>query len=263
MNKITTLVTTAEVKNPYLLALAGPKLVAPQQQPPDASIRALIEVLEATYLTLNRVPDAPLNLLAHNLYREVERYFKTLTTGDIKIAFENGCRGMYGEVFDTSLAVFHRWLKAYQKSEERAEAMRINTQLKAEKYRQPLYTEAEAHELWKDTLRKQFARFKQTGVLQVYFPSRIYNFFEARGDIKLSRAEKDAIWLQATANVTESLKRERLKIKGKMDRLQTLQAAIRRIEANTPGAADQTLIRIEAKLLALTQYFTSIEKLEL
>lgn len=259
--------TTLAIKtdNPFVLALQSTKLS--EMKKGDAT-KELIDILVKTYYDAGQVMPGSsqqiqkenLQILAGALLEETKQ-FKFLRIEEIKIAFKNGVRGEYGDWFGINIKTFYQWIKGYQFDEKRKNALQAIKEANQVEYK-PVMSESEAEYEWKQTIIRQFTEFKQGKPFHCAFPTQLFTHYEKSGAIKLTDAEKKAIYEKAKLEVLEKKKQLRLNPKNKMH-LGELCDFIRRAEDNTLRSNEQNEIKQHARIICIKNYYNSIEKLEL
>ena len=123
-------------------------------------------------------------------------------------------------------------------------------------------SEQEALYTWKQVIQKQFAEFKQSGVLECQFPNQLFDYLEKLGAISLTGEEKNQIIEKAKAKIVGAKKQQRLNPKNKAH-LWQLSDFIKRATENTLRGVEQAEIKQEARRMCIVSYYQTIEKLKL
>ena len=241
--------------NRFAMALAGRPFTSLDFGP---SMVELIRILGLTYAVKGQAVESQdaMDKTAQLLYSEIQTYFKTLTVEEVELAFKNGVRGQYGDYFGLNIITYHNWLKAFQTDSARIQAKKEvaalpNSEIDKEK----------AEEMWQKITKKRFEIFKKTGVFDEPFPAELYDILEARNIIKLTASQKKEFYKQAEIDVKEHLQARRVAV-DKMKR-QEIGSILERMKDNRPTSTDQTMIKTQAKLLAIKDFYSGIETLNL
>jgi len=245
-------------ENPYRLALISKKIV--EMSKGDA-MKEFYDIFGKMYFDSGQqIPENEYQkLLCNSWHQEVSNDFKFLRIDEMKLAFHNGIRKQYGEFYGLNIATFHSWIKAYIAEDRRKDALAKIKELN-EAPPKPIMTATEAEYAWKETIKKQFAQFKETGQLLIEFPSYAFEWFESHGLITLSNEEKKAIFEQAKLRVSEKKRLVRLNPKNRSE-LNSATSFLNRLATNQLTSEEQREIKSEARFMALKSYFESIEKL--
>lgn len=255
-----------ETTNPFTIALQSEKILDAKK---SDMMKMILEVLPKTYYDAGQVmPGHDVNAQKQNLqvlsgalYEEIKTFFPFLKVEELKLSFRNGVRGEYGEFFGLNIVTFHKWIKGFISDERRKQSLlAIKTAKEAEPA--PLMTEAEAFEAWKETIQRQFVKFKETGVLISYNPTHHYRRFQELGLIKLDGAQIDEFLTQAKEVCIKEARLRRLNPDSHKHR-QELNSFIDRATKGELTATEKEKVRVEARRIAILTYYQTIEKLEI
>lgn len=256
---------TINAGSPYVVALQSTKIS--EMKKGDVK-NLLLDIISKTYYdggipmpgTDDRSQTVAIRLLTDALYEELQQ-FKFLRIEEVRITFKNGVRGEYGEFFGLNIRTFYSWLKAWQFDEKRRAAALALKSANEREYA-PVMTDAESERAWKETILRQFTKFKATGVLDCAFPNHLYGVLVQRGLINFTREEKETLLAIAWKQVVEIKKIQRLNPKNR-SHLSELADFIRRAEDNTLRDHEKEEMRQHARLLAIKKYYQGIDVLRL
>jgi len=252
--------------NPYKLALTSSKIIEMKK---GESVKEMLDLLSKTYFEAGQVVPGYnvteqgkfLQLLANSLHEEVKTCFPFLRSEELKLAFKNGVRKDYGEVFGLNISTFNLWIKGFLADQRRKEAkMKIEEENK--KPVQPICTPDEAEYGWRLCMQEQFEEFKKTGVLKCEFPSFQFNEFKKRGLINLSKTDYEFILEQAKEQLIELHRLKRLNPKSVQDRNKSTTKINEVMSGQMTGETEAEVKNI-ARRIAIENYYNAIEKLEL
>jgi hypothetical protein len=257
--------TITKTENPYILALTSSRIM--EMKKADA-VKEMIDIVSKTYFEAGQqMPGSDvqaqsknLQILSAALHEEVKLSFKFIRMEELRLAFRNGVRKQYGEWYGINIATFHGWIKGYLAEEKRREALN-NLKAQSELPPAPIMTQTEAEIAWKQTIKSRFDSFKKSGVLSIEFPSYVFDWFEQKGIIKLSKSEKEEIYEQAKAKVAELKRLIRVAPKNTYE-LKRAGDFLARMEQDSLTGDDKREIKTEAKLMAIRKYFEGIEELK-
>lgn len=151
-------------ENHYLKALSSQRIV---DMPNDVLKTEIILILSKTYLDAGKTITTPeLKSLSGGLINEIKRWFDKLKIDELKIAFENGNRGEYGDNFGLHITTFHKWMKAYLKEDKRIAAIKTKNAPKVEIKSEP--TEAEKIKIRDEFINHVEYIYKRTGYFGIY-----------------------------------------------------------------------------------------------
>ena len=124
----------------------------------------------------------------------------------------------------------------------------------------PLMSTSEAEYEWKETMRRQFAKFKETGFLNITLPAAQLKEFERMGLIKMSEEEKAKLLSEAKEIVIKYKRQQRLVPVDDTSRHE-LTACIHRIESGNMDGFDRSEINSQYSLTAIENFYKQIDKL--
>lgn len=262
MNELATIKTA----NPYSIAVQSKRIL--DEKKPDM-MKMIMEVLPKTYYDAGQVmpghdvkqQTVNLQVLATNLYEEIKSFFPFLKVEEMMLAFRNGVRGEYGDFFGLNIVTFHKWIKGFQTDDRRKRAL-VEIKEWNEREPEPLMTKEQAFKAWCDTIQTQFERFKETGVFVCANPTHHYRRFQELGLISLTGEQMDAILVRAKESIIKRKKLQRLNPNNHAERKELGDF----IEHATKGELTPTekeVIRVEARRIAIEDYYKTIDKLKL
>lgn len=207
------------------------------------------------------IKDEPHSIVVDELFAVAKEKFADFSLGEMKLAFRMNtlqeletCHEHY-QLFD--LKFFSNVLIEFRRS--RSKAKQRERELLPE-VQKPLMSELEALYEWKQVMQKQFAEFKQSGVLECQFPNQLFDHLEKSGAIKLADTEKKLILEQAKLKIVGAKKQQRLGNIKDVKRFE-LNGFIQRATDNTLRGVEQAEIKQEARRMAIVNYYQTIEKL--
>ena len=273
-NKLATTATYEQKRNPYFLALHAPKLL---EKSPDGQIinepKAILAIAgiltkvaydcgqtiagDITFeLDGQPVSISNLEMLCKSMIIEVNTIFPNCTVEELRLALNNYVRGEYGE-FKGGLNIvqFNHAIRSFIRSNARMQVKRENALPPPMQKSDP-----EAEELkYKDWVRKQFNRYKETGVIEFIFPSHQFKQMEKWGLIKITPDEKRAMIPAGKAKLWEAKKAARLQADRK--ERQTIEGVLKRMEIGEMNNHDEQELWHECRKLAIKIYYDSITEL--
>lgn len=215
----------------------------------------------AEMMVILSIKEPPHKLVLNELFAVAKEKFSDFSLGEMKLAFRMNtlqeletCHEHY-QLFD--LKFFSNVLIEFRRS--RSKAKQRERELLPE-VQKPLMSEQQALYEWRQVIQKQFAEFKQSGVLECQFPNQLFDYLEKSGAIKLTDEEKKLILEQAKLKIVGSKKQQRLNPKNKAH-LWQLSDFIKRATDNTLRGVEQAEIKQEARRMAIVNYYQTIEKL--
>lgn len=249
----------------YQTALTSPQILS---LPKKEAIGGIIDAISKTYYdTGQTIPGATseeqganLTCLAVTMHEDIGYYYKTLKIGELKLAFRNGSRGEYGEFYGINVVTLNKWVKAFKNESTVVEARRKAAEGDSAVKTPSKAVIDEAHYLWKETVREHFARFKETGVLLVPFPSHVFQYLSDKGFINLSKEQESEYRGKAVQSVLKNKRVKLLNPRSMAERME-LKKSGERISAGELSNEDKAELKAEARKLALVDYFKTIEKI--
>ena len=215
----------------------------------------------AEMIVILSIKDEPHSIVVDELFAVAKEKFADFSLGEMKLAFRMNtlqeletCHEHY-QLFD--LKFFSNVLIEFRRS--RSKAKQRERELLPE-VQKPLMSELEALYEWKQVMQKQFAEFKQSGVLECQFPNQLFDYLEKSGAISLTGEEKNQIIEKAKAKIVGAKKQQRLNPKNKAH-LWQLSDFIKRATDNTLRSVEQAEIKQEARRMCIVNYYQTIEKL--
>lgn len=215
----------------------------------------------AEMMVILSIKEPPHKLVLNELFAVAKEKFADFSLGEMKLAFRMNtlqeletCHEHY-QLFD--LKFFSNVLIEFRRSRSKAKQREREILPEVQK---PLMSELEALYSWKLTIQKQFAEFKENGVLECQFPNQLFDYLEKSGAISLTGEEKNQIIEKAKAKIVGSKKQQRLNPKNKTH-LWQLSDFIKRATENTLRGVEQAEIKQEARRMCIVNYYQTIEKL--
>ena len=215
----------------------------------------------AEMIVILSIKDTPHSIVVDELFAVAKEKFADFSLGEMKLAFRMNtlqeletCHEHY-QLFD--LKFFSNVLIEFRRS--RSKAKQRERELLPE-VQKPLMSDKEALYEWKQVIQKQFAEFKQSGVLECQFPNQLFDYLEKSGAISLTSEEKNQIIEKAKSKIVGAKKQQRLNPKNKAH-LWQLSDFIKRATDNTLRGVEQAEIKQEARRMCIVSYYQTIEKL--
>lgn len=239
--------------NPYFLALKDKRLTEMSEK--DAKMHLAKVVTRSLNDLSHKMTEDDYKTFCNAAYQEVRLIFPQCTAAEFQMLCFNGIRGEYGDTIGISIVNLHKWIKGFLNSEQRQKAKKemaalqqVEEQVDEEKVRADYIA----------TIRKQFDHYKKTGTLNLTFPGVLYDELESQGLIQLTVEAKKVLFAQAKEKIIEKKKAARLKVSS-VQRMEIVKC-IERLEFDCENQADKSLIKIEAKTMAIKRYYDSINK---
>ena len=243
-----------------LLPITVSKVLNAKNELSEYSYNDFVKFIAEMMIILS-IKDAPHKLVLNELFAVAKEKFADFSLGEMKLAFRMNtlqeletCHEHY-QLFD--LKFFSNVLIEFRRS--RSKAKQRERELLPE-VQKPLMTESEALYEWKQVMQKQFAEFKQSGVLECQFPNQLFDYLEKSGAIKLTTKEKNFMLEHAKVKIVGAKKQQRLNPKNKTH-LWQLSDFIKRATDNTLRGVEQAEIKQEARRMCIVNYYQTIEKL--
>lgn len=217
---------------------------------PDAELAKVCReiVFKALFRAGQAKDDTTIELMANELKNDVLNDFSTLTIDELRRVVENGLK--HAETPFINNITLHKVIQTYYSSPHRKKPVENNYEMKHD-------PEQLEREYW-DVIRKAFAEYKSTGILNLEFPSYLYKRLEDMGHIVPVEVKRTLIE-KAKVDYLNELKIKRLTIGG-IQRMQVKQA-IQRLEAGEMNDDDNAAVVALAKLGAVKMIFDKLEKI--
>lgn len=119
-------------------------------------------------------------------------------------------------------------------------------------------TQEEVDALWQQHIRQQFKLYKETGRLDIDFPTMQFKLFQDRGMITISEDERDIMWNKALKKFMEVCISEKARANSSFKR-NALSEAAKRVEAGKPEQIDLIRIKQLYHYEAIKLYYDNIE----
>lgn len=194
--------------------------------------------------------------VVNSVYNDIKNYFSTLTKNDIQHAFHLGVRKEYGEYMGINPVTIFQWLRCYA-----ADAKRMEAKKKQAAYLESLnspkkLTEEEKYNIMNDAVKKAFEIVK-SGKYFDDIGNAVYNYLDKKAKINFTKERKDGIVNLARVACKERYLNKLHYIKDSFEK-NAIKEALKNIETQvTPD------IIIEAKRIALNQYFSELIEMDL
>ena len=161
-------------------------------------VPAVNRILLQTYVLVGFAPpkDADVALLTGKLAADLQESYPSLTLQEVALCFELGAKGEYGDFMGLNLRTVTRWLKSYQTSDLRYQAVVERERAKAQAALPPV-SEAYKEECERAFLRRIFEQYRAGYPIERLYPARVYLSLQARGIIRNTPEEKRAAMHQA------------------------------------------------------------------
>ena len=206
--------TKTQSKN--LLPITVSKVLNAKYELQEYDYNMFVDFL-AEMMVILSIKEPPHKLVLNELFAVAKEKFADFSLGEMKLAFRMNtlqeletCHEHY-QLFD--LKFFSNVLIEFRRS--RSKAKQRERELLPE-VQKPLMSELEALYEWKQVMQKQFAEFKQSGVLECQFPNQLFDYLEKSGAISLTGEEKNQIIEKAKAKIVGAKKQQRLKLRLKV-----------------------------------------------
>ncbi|WP_455639423.1 hypothetical protein [Parabacteroides sp.] len=176
-------------------AIADRRLASYQ---PGEVLPAVNQILLQTYVLLGFSPprERDLGILIAKLAADLQESYPSLTLQEVALCFELGAKGEYGDFMGLNLRTVTRWLKSYQTSDLRYQAVVERERAKAQAALPPV-SEAYKEECERAFLRRIFEQYRAGYPIERLYPARVYLSLQARGIIRNTPEEKRAAMHQA------------------------------------------------------------------
>ncbi|RHJ81887.1 hypothetical protein [Parabacteroides sp. AM08-6] len=137
-----------------------------------------------------RMPDAKdFGIFTAKLASDLFESFSFLTLEEIRLCFEWGAKGEYGEFMGLNLRTLTHWLKTYKTSDIRYRAV-VSLEKQRAKTALPPVSEAYKEERERVFLQQIFEQYRNGYPLERLYPSRVYLSLQKRGILRNTPAEK-------------------------------------------------------------------------
>lgn len=161
--------------------------------------KKLTELLSQLYILTGYTLPQPYDLMVvvGKLANNLKRDYPHLTMGEVAICFELGAEGRYGELRGLSLTAYSSWLKQYNTSELRYQAV-----LKRHRDKQqsaavlPAFTDSYNSECETRQVQRAYAAYCNGYPLDRLMPGRLYRILQRRRLLAHSPDEKWAAMKQ-------------------------------------------------------------------
>ena len=208
----------------------------------------VLKLVGQTHLNCGQTLDTfRLQETVDELYKDLKKYYSTLSMEEIKLAFTNGYKKEYGEYYGLNNATYFGWVGAYTNNEKRLKVKKIIAEAKIATKVEPVKSAEEIAYILKAACIKAFDEYR-LGKYVVDAGNVKYNFLVSLGIINFSTERKAEI-LAATK---VRLRHEAIANK---ERAETVEKALSKI-------LDITIIS-EARKDALFVFFKELKESEL
>ena len=247
--------------NPYELALETDVVIKMNKA---AAIRAITDMLSKLYYdTGQTIPGYGvdgqadnLRLLAGEVYNEVEKAFRALRIGELKMLIDRGARLVYGEYYGINVITIYKWLRGYQADANRIAAARKAAQdLDAAKSK--IMSKDEAELAFAKAIESAFNFYREAKILSITFPLVTLTWLNDREKLFFT----DELWEGAlkfgTQEVLKQKRAQRLNPKNKQH-LTDLSRVIERIVTGAITKDENAMIEQEAANVIIRHYFDEL-----
>ncbi len=152
----------------------------------------IMSLRQAVILTQKKLSEERINVYCDELIKDIKRNFQWIAADELKLAIENGSKGMYGEIYELSYTQIFNWLKSYRDSDERksvhAEAVKLEAEKKA-KQLPPVEITREQHLREMAEIAFNIYKVKRNFIL---IPEDAFFYLEEGGFLKMPNDEKNA-----------------------------------------------------------------------
>lgn len=218
------------------------------------------EIVSASYVESGiRLPEGQneanehLEMLSNSLKNDLKDYHRFMTIEEIRESFRRGARKVYGDFHGINISTFTDWINKFRFDKERADS--ISKRERIMKPKEGL-THPEREQIFNEALKDCMEYFKQKGEV-IDTGGAIFDGLWKRKKITLTPEQALSYKEQASKNEFMRLDNERKKASQKLDRMAINKIDIQLSELIEDG---NIAIKIEAKRLALTDYFNSIHQ---
>lgn len=256
---------TVTNKNPYFLALQSKKIM---ELPRAEAQQEMCNLISKTYFEAGqaipggeaRAQAKHLQLISGALYEEVRLSFPFLRADELTIAFRAGVREEYGQNFGINIISFHKWIKGYTGDIKRKEAQQaLNSAKDTQTPTRPVMSATQAEYEWKRATERAFEKYKQTGHLDILFPSFVHNEFVRFG---LMEESVEPYMVKGAEQVGREKRAVMLNPRRMSDKREA-SAYLTRAKEGKQSEEDRAAIKAAAHREAVKLFFDSVEKLEL
>lgn len=188
--------------------------------------------------------------------REVFNYFTTLTLQEVCHAIEQGALKRFGDYAGLSAANIVNFIKGYQQSAERAEAIKLENEAKKRQNTKADPTEVEREKIAQEAAIYCFDRYAKAGVLSDA-GNAIYLYLERKGIISYTNEQKAKIVKGVKAKML-SKKEFELKNTPPGDKRDALRQLINSITAQDKTGKGQ--LKAACRYATLKQYYDKLIK---
>lgn len=190
----------------------------------------------------NKKDDEDLKATVRALMPDINGRFKLFTEKEVRLAFENGAKGYYGESFGVSVASCIHWLNAFQQDVNRVNAKKELEAAAKSAYRPPMS-------------RGQRQAFINTA-FQTYLDTGIYN---DHGNAVYDMLDKERMINYTAAQKNAYVERGRVIVYNRLQVWRDLQEKKENEKKMAELIESDTTAIIEAKRLALMDYFGALK----
>lgn len=229
----------------------------------EITLDSLVEIIGSIYILAGQSAD-PLTLptYATAFYHRLMQEYPLVTIEEIRIALNNGVYEQYGAYYGLNAKTFVIWIRAYLEDEKRKaaiEAFAKNKKLKEEVPPSPPYwtndywTE-ENVSLWRKEAEKSYQYFLSGHAMVAATPEGVYWLLRRENKIEISAEKVDQLINQArniirNNSIVNSSRRSSLELEKFIEKL-----------TNGNDKQTRTLLQLEAKRIAVIEYFSKAQK---
>lgn len=201
-----------------------------------------------------KINDEEMTLMAATVMQDMLIYFRWQTLEEIRLAFEKGSQGEYGEFIGLNAARFNSWMRHFLSDRKRTDALAKELRLKEVEKKEP--TKEELFAQSKAFALAAFEKFKADGSYND-IGNPVYEFLDSIQLIPFSVERKKEMF---------ELAKEKIKAKANpayavnQAERTSFTAILESIEAN--GKDVQERIKVEARKIALNTYFSELVEMD-
>lgn len=198
--------------------------------------------------------EADRNYLVNEVTDSIINNYPSIRIQEIPLAFSNGIRKKYGEYFGLCVVSFEQFIAGYLNSPERAELVKEKSKLIEEKTAPT--EEEQAQMAWKNLLNA-WATFKKEGSYND-FGNAVYKTLVDNGKINFSDEQKADFYRLAKAELMKQY--NPVLHVGNVVKMNECKSIIAEI---TSGGDQNTRVKVNAKKIALNQFFKELAEMEM
>lgn len=255
-----------ENKSPLLLALQDDKLFS---MPDDEVFKFVAGIATRTKHEAGQSWDKDgkdLSTFTFSAIAELKALFPQVTKSELDMLCSKGVRGEYGVYMGINIVTLNNWIKAFIMSPERRNLKRelrekeAMEKEEADKQKNLANSESEYVKI----IKERFKEYKETGKITSTGAGALYDYLTEKGIMPVpSKEKKLEHWDKGRQVVIENLKRSRVKDGTNSYMRQEIARILERVTAKMENQSDKGSIKVEAKLLAIKDFYDSISDLKI